>query len=141
MERRFIPVLCLAFVFMAVLACEGTSGSVMNSSQNCQSVGNRRECEGKFGKLSGTYGIDIEDDNISSIDVIDVEVRVTVESGSVKIFVQGPGGELSSVQVRPGQPATLVGVAEGDFDGFELTFEALDEEVLNVNYHLFYQIR
>jgi hypothetical protein len=141
-KNRFVPILSLVVIFVAVLACEGgTSGSVMNTSQTCEIIGNRGECQGKLGKLSGTYGKDIEDEGISSFDVIDVELSVTVESGSVKVSIQGPDNEISSAQAGPNQPATLVGVAEGDFDGFEIQFEALDGEAVNVRYNLVYQIR
>ena len=71
MKMRMVPVLCLIVLCMAVLACGGgTSGSVINSSQTCRSSGDHVECEGKFGKLSGTYGEDIEDATISSFDTI-----------------------------------------------------------------------
>ena len=142
MKNKTIPALCLAVVFMAVLACEGaTSGSVTNSSQTCQSTGNRGGCEGKFGKLRGTYSLEIEDDEISSFDLIDVEARVSVESGSVKVSMQGSGDEVSSAQASPNQPTTLVGVVEGEFGSFKLTFEALDEEAVTVRYNISYEIR
>ncbi len=142
MRKRWVPLLCFMMVVLTILACEGaTSGSVTGSTETCRMTGNGGECEGKFGKLSGTYGADIEDENIFSMDVIDVEVQVSVESGSVKVSVEGRDGEVSSVQATPNQPATLVGVTEGDFDGFEVTFEALDEEARNVQYKISYQIR
>jgi hypothetical protein len=142
MKKRTIPALCLACVFMAVLACEGgASGSVTNSSQTCQSIGNVVGCEGKFGKLRGTYSLEIEDDEISSADLIDVEARVSVESGTVKVSLQGSGGEVSSVQASPDRAATLVGVAEGDFGAFKITFEALEDEAITVRYNISYQIR
>ena len=142
MRKRAIPALCFAVIFLAILACEGgTSGSVMNSSQRCQSTGNRGECEGKFGKLRGTYNLEIEDDEISSADLINLEARVSVESGTVRVSVQGSGGEISSEQASPDRAATLVGVAEGDFGAFEVTFEALEEEAITVRYNISYQIR
>jgi hypothetical protein len=142
MRKSFFPVMCLAVLLMAVLACEGgTSGSVMNSSQHCQSVGTSGECEGKFGKLSGTYGLEIENDEISSTDQLDLQVWVSVESGSVKVSVQGSDGEVSSAQANPNQPATLVGVAEGDFGAFKVTFEALDEEATTIQYEIAYRIQ
>jgi hypothetical protein len=104
-------------------------------------TGNGGECEGKIGKLSGTYGIDIDDENIFSMDVIDVEIEISVESGSVKVSVEGPDGEVSSSQAAPNQPATLIGTAEGDFDGFEVVFEALDEDARNIKYIISYRIR
>jgi hypothetical protein len=141
MKKRAIPALCLTVIFIAVLACEGgTSGSVTNSNQTCQSTGNRGGCEGKFGKLRGTYSLEIEDDEISSVDLINVEARVSVESGTVKVSVQGSDGEVSSVQASPDRAATLIGVVEGDFGAFEVTFEALDEEAITVRYNISYQI-
>jgi hypothetical protein len=142
MKRRLIPVLCFTVLLIAVMACEGgTSGSVTNSSQTCHSTGNQGGCEGKFGKLSGTYGKVIEDDSIFMTDGIDVEARVTVESGSVKVSVTGSDGRIASAEARPGQPATLIGTAEGDDGGFRITFEAVDDQAVNVRYNITYQIR
>jgi hypothetical protein len=142
MRRKWIPVLCLTCIFIAVLACEGgTSGSVTNASQTCQSASDRGECEGKFGRLSGTYGKAIEDDSIFSMDVVDVEARVTVESGSVKVSLEGTDGQIASAEAHPGQPATLIGTAEGDSGGFTVTFESISDQASNVRYNISYQVR
>jgi len=142
MLRRTIAWIPLLMIFLAMIACEGgTSGSVVGSSQSCQWGGSGGICEGKFKKLSGTYGVDIENDDISSGDKIDVEVEVTLESGVVNVSVESPEGRISSVQVLPNQPGTLIGQAEGEFSAFEVTFEAVDGDAENIVWSISYQIR
>ncbi len=36
---------------------------------------------------------------------------------------------------------TLIGVASGEFDGFEVVFEALDGEATGITYQITYQVR
>ena len=140
--RRYIPVFCLLVVILTNLACEGgTSGSVIGSGETCRASGNDGVCEGTFKKLSGTYTKDIENDSIFSGDEIDVEVYVSVESGAVRVSLTSPEGETVHADAQPGQNMRLVGVAEGTFDGFEVTFEALDDQANNVTYKITYQIQ
>ena len=142
MLRRAVPFLPLVVILLSIIACEGgTSESVVGSSQRCEWGGSEGVCDGKFKKLSGTYAVDIEDDDIFSGDIIDVEAVVSVESGVVNVSVESPDGRITSVQVLPNRPGTLVGQAEGDFSAFEVTFEAIQEEALNIIWTISYQIR
>jgi len=142
MKKRWIPIVCALILILTILACgTSTSGSVTGSSQSCQRVGTQGVCEGNFGKLKGTYGLDVEDDGISSTDEIDVEATVNVGSGSIKISVTDPEGSTTSIQAAPGQPATLIGVAKGEFSAFKVTFQALEDEAKDVQYTISYQIR
>jgi hypothetical protein len=80
--------LCLA-------ACAGgTSGSIIGSSQNCRTGGGLGSCSGRIGKLTGTYGMDIEDEGIFSGDPVDVELTANVDSGVVMISVEDPDGKI-----------------------------------------------
>ncbi len=91
--------------------------------------------------MNGTYGKDIEDEFIFGGDEVEVTVQAAIESGSVRISVESPVGEVTSIDVSPGSPGTLVGIAEGEFDGFEVTFEALDGEATGIEYRIDYQVR
>ena len=142
MLKHLVPVLCLMSLLLASLACGGgTSGSVVGSGETCRSVGGAGVCEGTYRKLSGTYGKDIEHDYIRSGGQIDVEVEVSVESGSVQISVESPSGGKVSAQAKPGQPGSLVAVAVGELEKFTVTFEATEGEAQNVAYKISYQIR
>jgi len=123
-------------------ACSGgTSGSVVGGRESCRINGGVGFCEGKFNRLNGTYGKDIEDDFIFGGDQVEVRVEASVESGTIRISVEAPNGEITSIDVSPDSPGTLIGVAEGEFDGFEVTFEAVGEEATGVEYRIDYQAR
>jgi hypothetical protein len=54
--------------------------------------------------------------------------------------VESPEGEVVSVEAAPGNAATLEGVAEGSFSGFEVKFEAVEGEASGIGYTIEYQI-
>ena len=125
-----------------ITACTGgTSGSVIGGRENCRINGGVGFCEGRFNRLNGTYGKDIEDEFIFGGDEVEVTVEATVESGTVRISVESPAGDVTSIDVNPGSPGILFGIAEGEFDGFEVTFAALDGEATGVDYRIDYQTR
>ncbi len=141
MKRVVWVSLALALAF-ALIACEGgTSGSVMGSSSSCRQGGGGGSCEGRYRTLRGTYGEDIEVEGLSSFDEVQVEVEVSVESGSVRVSIETPDGERPSADAAPGQPARLLGLATGEMDGFEVRFEALDGEASGVSYTILYEFQ
>ena len=142
MLRRAAPFLSLIMIVLSILACEvGTSGSVVGSSQRCQWGGSGGVCDRTIQKLSGTYGVDIEDDEIFSGDTIDVEAEVFLGTGVLNVSVESPDARITSIQVSPNRPAKLTGQAEGDFSAFEVKFEAVDGDVENIVWSISYQIR
>jgi hypothetical protein len=142
MFRSFKIKLPLFVLLLSIIACgSGTSGSVIGSSQSCQWGTNVGACEGSFDKLSGTYSVDIENDDISTGDPIDVQVDITVGSGIVNVSVESPEGWKESVQAKPRFPGTLNGQAEGDFGTFEVTFEAVDGDAEDISWSITYQVR
>jgi hypothetical protein len=130
----------LALILLTACA-GGTSGSVVGGRESCRINGGVGYCEGKFNRLNGTYGKDIEDEFIFAGDDVDVTVTVSIESGAVRVSVEAPNGDVTAIDVDPGLPGTLVGIAEGEFDGFEVTFEALDGEAIGVEYRIDYLAR
>jgi hypothetical protein len=142
MKNTPLTWLSLILVVLMVAACTGgTSGSILNSSQNCKTGGGTGSCTGRIGKLNGTYGMNIEDGDIFSGDPVEIEITVSVESGLVEVSVEDPDGKRYSIQVEPGDQATLLGVSTGGFDGFEITFQAVDGQAQNLSYDLIYQSR
>lgn len=142
MKRKSIVILVICVFGLMLSACEGaTSGSVRNSSQSCHNLGGYGDCEGRIGKLSGTYSIDIEDEGISPGDEVVVELSISLELGSLQASILNPEGDETSVEVEPGIPANFTGVTQGDFDGFEISIRALSESAEGINYSLRYFIQ
>jgi hypothetical protein len=137
---RTIGFLLLPLVLLAACA-GGTSGSIVSSSQSCKTGGGSGSCSGRIGKLTGTYGMDIEDEGIFSGDEVEVEITLSIEVGLVDVSVEDPGGKSYSIEVEPGSEATLLGVSTGEFDGFEITFHAVDGAAQGLSYELIYQTR
>ena len=130
----------LILVPLVVAACTaGTSGSILSSSQSCKTGGGAGSCTGRIGKLTGTYGMDIEDEDIFSGAPVEVEITVSVEIGLVEVSVEDPDGQRYSIQVEPGDQESLLGVSTGEFDGFEITFQAIDGQAQGLSYELIYQ--
>ncbi|MFA9402905.1 MAG: hypothetical protein ACERKY_07540 [Anaerolineales bacterium] len=134
-------VLILLLTALLASCAGGTSGSVLGSRESCRINAGSGSCEGTFSTLKGTYGKDIEDEAIFSGDAIDVEVQSSVESGPVRISVESPSGEVTFIEILSGNSGTLIGVASGEFDGFEVVFEALDGEATGIIYQIAYQVR
>ncbi len=134
-------VLILLLTALLASCAGGTSGSVLGSRESCRINAGSGSCEGTFSTLKGTYGKDIEDEAIFSGDAIDVEVQSSVESGPVRISVESPSGEVTFIEILSGNSGTLIGVASGEFDGFEVVFEALDGEATGIIYQITYQVR
>ena len=134
-------VLILLLTALLASCAGGTSGSVLGSRESCRINAGSGSCEGTFSTLKGTYGKDIEDEAIFSGDAIDVEVQSSVESGPVRISVESPSGEVTFIEILSGNTGTLIGVASGEFDGFEVVFEALEGEATGIIYQITYQVR
>ena len=142
MKLRMGIYVIVALALVVSVACEGgTSGSVTNSRRSCREGWGSGSCKGSYGKLSGTYSENIENDSISSNEAIDVEVQVSVEEGTIRVSVESPDGEELSAQATPGNPATLVAVAKGSFEEFDVRFEAVDGEARGVSWEIAYQAR
>jgi hypothetical protein len=140
-NKRIYPILAITLLAAVLIACEGgTSGSIVGGRESCTHRGSSGVCDGTWKKLAGTYGKDVENESISSGDAVDVQVQVSVESGKVRVSLQSPDGEESSVEVEPGKAATLSGMAEGSFEEFEVRFEAVEGEASGVAYTISYQV-
>jgi hypothetical protein len=141
MRRMLIPMGVLAVLAAVAIACgSGTSGSVLGSGETCYKTGSSGVCEGTYSKLSGTYGAEIEDDDAIAGDEVAVTVEFSVETGTVRVSLKSPDGDVQSAEAGPGESATVAGVAEGTMDGFNVTFEAVGGEAGGVSYRISYQI-
>jgi hypothetical protein len=137
--KRSWWILALVFVLATAIACE--SGSVSGSRERCSHRVDSGQCAGSFKKLSGTYTVNVENERIFGGTEVEVRVQVSAESGPLKAWVKSPGDETTSVEVLPGQVATLTGVAVGDAAKFDVKFQALEEQSEGISYEITYQLR
>lgn len=138
-NRLMVPGLVMAVLLSALLACEGSSGSTQNRTQSCTTSRGAGSCSGTIGKLSGAVTLEFEDDSMVSTDVIYLAGEFSVAEGSIEVGFTTPDGEPRVVEVNPGQPAQVVGLAKGSFEGFNLTVTAPDGEAVDITYVLEYQ--
>ncbi len=129
-----------AVLLVAVLACEGSSGSAIGGSQSCNRSGNTGTCAGTFSTLSGTYTKKFEAQYARTNDEVPVEISVTVEQGTVRVSVKAPDGTIASADAAPGSPASLSGISTGNNDEFPVTFEAVGGDATGVSYSINYEV-
>ena len=132
--------LVLIVLLVAILACEGSSGSAVGGSQSCNRSGNTGTCAGTFSTLSGTYTKKIEAQYARTNDEVPVEISVTVEQGTVRVSVTAPDGTVASADATPGSPASLSGTSTGNNDEFPVTFEAVGGDATGVSYSISYEV-
>jgi len=131
--------LALLAILVLCTACEGgTSGSVSGSRQRCSSGFREGQCSGSFKTLKGTYSLDVENDSVVSS--AEVEVQASVESGPIKVWIKTPDDETKSVDIPAGGSGSLRGTAKGEWDGFRVYFEAVEDTAEGVTYELTYQV-
>ncbi|MDF1499016.1 MAG: hypothetical protein P1P76_00880 [Anaerolineales bacterium] len=140
--QKLSRIVFLLSALVLLSACGGsTSGSIVGARERCRINGGVGFCEGRFRTLNGTYHKDVEDDLIFGGDSVEVTVEASVEKGTLRISIESPGGDLTSIDITPETPGTLIGVAEGEFDGFEVVFQAIDGEATGVEYRIDYLAR
>ena len=136
---RVSTLLALAAVLVLCAACEGgTSGSVTGSRQRCSSRGGSGSCSGSFKKLSGTYGLDIENDRVFS--KAEVEIQASVVSGPSVVYVKTPDDEVKSVDIPAGGSGTLSALAKGRGGRFDVYFQAVEEQAEGIKYEITYKV-
>lgn len=142
MKNKTITILIACLALLLFSGCEGaTSGSVISSSQSCHNLGGYGDCEGRIGRLSGSYSIDVEDEGISPGDEIVVELTISVEEGSLVVTLPGVDGADTTIEVGSGETASGTGILGGDFDGFEFNLRAPGDPVSGIGYSLRYFIQ
>jgi hypothetical protein len=124
----------IMLLLLLSVGCGGTSGSATGGSISCSGTSGGASCTGRYSKISGTVSQDIE--TSGNADSVDVEATLSVESGSVRLYVRGEDDVESSAQATPGQPASLAGVAEVSFDEFSVYFQALDGPATGLTYSI-----
>jgi hypothetical protein len=127
-----IRVMLGVLIAMLVLAgCEG--GTRTKVTSRCSRSGGSNVCTVTLVSLEGgPYRHVIRNDRFyGGTSNVDVTAEITVEQGTVRVWVEDREGNQSVVEVEPGQPAELNGVASltvlSDERSFSVYFEPLDE--------------
>lgn len=138
MRKALLCLMAIALVAGLLGCSEGTSGSVSGKRLSCS--GNSLEggsCNGRFKKLTGTYTAIIEVSR-SAIHSVEAEVTASVEDGPIRVYLVAPDGAETSTEVRPGNPVTISGTAQGYADKFRVYFEALEGTASGVSFTVTY---
>jgi len=140
MKKRWFLVSIVLVVLS--LACE-SSGTKTGGSSSCSSSGQQGRCEGRYKKITGTVS-ETFSVNVYAGDAL-VDLIVSVGKGRMRVWFKTPDGQEVSAEAAPGTPAQLSAMAdvETNFDEeYEITihFEALDEEITDIEYKLNYQV-
>ena len=133
-------------VMILFTACEST-GSLSGVQSSCRSSGKNGTCTLAIARLSGgPVSQAIENSSFRAGDEeAQVTVRVSTQSGALRVGLTGDNGEEKTVEVQPGQTAELSGPARisgtGDERRFSVYFTALDGEVSGVEAEVEYQVQ
>ena len=122
--------LWLLIGILALSGCEG--GTRTNIQSRCSGASGPNVCTVTLNTEGGVYRHDVKNSSFwQGTDAIEVTVRITVEKGTLQVWLQDPQGNKTLVGVEPGQTAELKGVASvthiGDTRSFSVYFEPLDE--------------
>lgn len=123
--------LWLLIGILALSGCEG--GATMDVRSRCSGSDGPNECTVTLDHIEGgVYRHDIKNSSFwQGTDAIEVTVKVTVEKGSLQVWLEDRRGNKTIVGVEPGQTAELKGVASvthiGGTRSFSVYFEPLGE--------------
>ena len=122
------------WLLIGILALSGCGGGTQTDVRSrCSGASGPNECVVTLVSIEGgVYRHDIKNNSFwQGTGAIEVTVRITVEKGTLQVWLQDYRGNKTLVGVEPGQTAELKGVASvthiGDTRSFSDYFEPLDE--------------
>ena len=143
MKRITFAIMLFALLF-ALSGCE-TTGSSRGASKNCQSSNTSGSCTITIQEIEGTVSQKVENSSFrTSHRETEVTVNVTVGSGNLEVYVDGPNEQHTAVQVAPGQTAEMTGNAAitGASDkGFNVYFKAVDGKAGDIKAEVTYSVK
>ncbi len=138
MPRKILFALMTLLLVLALAGCEGTSGSSVGASKSCRANNNGTQCEGSFRKISGTVG---EEMTVSGgLSDVEVAVRASVETGTVRVYVINSNGARTESVAQPGEPADFSALGEVEYDSMDeeyyvnVYFEASEASATGIAY-------
>ena len=121
--------LALLIGILALSGCEGGTGTSVQS--RCSGASGPNECMVTLSTEGGVYRHDIKNSSFwQGTGAIEVTARITVEKGTLQVWLEDSKGNKTIVGVEPGQTAELKGAAYVTGTGersFSVYFEPLDE--------------
>ena len=122
--------LLLLVGILALVGCEG--GTETTISSRCNSSGRSNVCTVTLVSIKGgVYRYDVKNDSFwPGTNAVEVTMRITVERGTVQVWLEDPQRNKTIVGVEPGQTAELKGTAwvTGSSErSFSVYFEPLGE--------------
>jgi len=117
---------------LALSACGG-GGAQTDMRSECSRASGPNECMVTLVSLEGgIYRYDVENSAFwQGTTNIEVTVQITVEQGTVQVWLKDSRGTKASISVKPEQTAELTGVAQVmtgvDKRSFSVYFEALGD--------------
>ena len=119
-------------LLIGILALSGCAADAPTSVESrCSSASGPNECMVTLSTEGGVYRHDIKNSSFwQGTTNIEVTVRITVEKGTVQVWLEDSRGNKTLVGVEPGQTAELKGAAYVTGTGtrsFSVYFEPLDE--------------
>jgi len=123
--------LLLLVGILALVGCEG--GTETTISSRCNSTGRSNVCTVTLVSIKGgVYRYDVKNDSFwPGTNAVEVTMQITVEKGTVQVWLEDPQRNKTIVGVEPGQTAELKGVASvthiGSTRSFRVYFEPLGE--------------
>ena len=143
MKRITFAILLFAMIF-ALTGCE-TTGSSRGASKTCQSSNTSGSCTITIQEIEGTVSQKVENSSFRTAHrEAEVTVNVTVGSGNLEVYVDGPNDQHSAVQVAPGGVATLTGsatISGASERGFNIYFKAVDGKAGNIQAEMNYTVK
>jgi len=122
------------WLLIGILALSGCGGGTpMDVRSRCSGGDGPNVCTVTLDRIEGgVYRHDIKNNSFwQGTSAIEVTVRITVEKGTLQVWLEDRRGNKTIVGVEPGQTAELKGVASvthiGGTRSFSVYFEPLDE--------------
>ncbi len=121
-------------LLLAGLACNGTGGTTVGSSQRCETTVASTICDGSVKSIKGAPYLEFETPGTAPMSVV-VTMQLAVEEGSVRVYVKTPAGEEAGALASPGNPAVFTALADSS-DIVVVYLEAQDEKASGIQYHI-----
>lgn len=136
MLRKYLFGLMTIVLALALAGC--TSGSAAGVQKLCRANNNGAQCEGGFKKISGTVQEEIT--IAGGYDDVEVAVRASVETGTVRVYIINSNNTRTEAFVKPGEPAAFSALGEVEYDSLDegyyvkVYFEASDTPATGIAY-------
>jgi hypothetical protein len=132
--KRLMLVLLIGILVLT--GCDDSTGTKAQSM--CRGGDGPNECTLTLVYINGLYRYDIVKEDVWLSD-IEVTAQITVEEGTVRVWLEDREGNQTVVGVEPGRAVELTGLADVttsfDEDRFSIYFEALGEVKRAENVH------